>query len=54
MAEGLAAFCQEVSVGHIEADLRTWNKLQPYPEEISGKTIDGISDLCFAHTEQAK
>ena len=54
MAASLAAFYQKVKVAHIEAGLRTWNKMQPYPEEINRKIIDSVSDLCFAHTEQAK
>ncbi len=54
MAAGLAAFYNRVKVAHVEAGLRTWNKYEPYPEEINRKIIDGLSDLCFAHTEQAK
>lgn len=54
MAASLAAFYQKVKVAHIEAGLRTWNKLHPYPEEVNRKIIDSVSDLCFAHTEQAK
>lgn len=54
MAASLAAFYYKVKIGHIEAGLRTWNKLYPYPEEINRKIIDAVSDLCFAHTEQAK
>lgn len=54
MAASLAAFYQRVRIAHIEAGLRSWNKLYPYPEEINRKIIDGLSDLCFAPTEQAK
>jgi len=54
MATSLSAFYQNVNIAHIEAGLRTWNKLHPYPEEINRKMIDIISDLLFAHTEQAK
>lgn len=54
MAASLAAYYQKVKVAHIEAGLRTWNKMQPYPEEINRKIIDSLSDLYFAHTEQAK
>jgi len=54
MAASLAAFYHRIKIAHIEAGLRTWNKLQPYPEEINRKIIDAVSDLCFAHTEQAK
>ncbi len=54
MAASLSAFYQKIKVAHIEAGLRTWNKLHPYPEEINRRFIDYMSDLCFAHTEQAK
>jgi UDP-N-acetylglucosamine 2-epimerase (non-hydrolysing) len=54
MAAGLAAFYNRVKVAHVEAGLRTWNKYEPYPEEVNRKIIDSLSDLCFPHTEQAK
>ena len=54
MAASLAAFYQKVKIAHVEAGLRTWNKMHPYPEEINRKIIDAVSDLYFAHTEQAK
>ncbi len=54
MAASLAAFYQKAKIAHVEAGLRTWNKMHPYPEEINRKIIDAVSDLCFSHTEQAK
>lgn len=54
MAASLTAFYQKIKVAHIEAGLRTWNKMHPFPEEINRKIIDAVSDLYFAHTEQAK
>lgn len=54
MAASLAAFYQKIKVMHIEAGLRSGDKLQPYPEEINRKIIDSISDVCFAPTKQAK
>jgi len=54
MAASLAAFYQKVKIIHLEAGLRTWNKLHPYPEEINRIIIDNMSDFCFTHTEQAK
>ena len=54
MAASLAAFYQKVKIIHLEAGLRTWNKLHPYPEEINRIIIDSMSDFCFTHTEQAK
>lgn len=54
MAASLAAFYQKVKIAHIEAGLRTWDKMNPYPEEVNRKIIDSLSDLYFAHTEMAK
>lgn len=51
---GLAAYYSRVSIGHIEAGLRTWDKYSPFPEEINRKLIDAISDLLFAATEEAR
>jgi UDP-N-acetylglucosamine 2-epimerase (non-hydrolysing) len=54
MAASLAAFYQGTRVGHVEAGLRTYDKAQPYPEEVNRKIIDSVSDLFFAHTDHAK
>jgi UDP-N-acetylglucosamine 2-epimerase (non-hydrolysing) len=54
MAAALAAFYNRTKVAHVEAGLRTGNKYEPFPEEINRKIIDGLSDLCFAHSEMAK
>ncbi|MFQ6099695.1 MAG: non-hydrolyzing UDP-N-acetylglucosamine 2-epimerase [Anaerolineae bacterium] len=54
MAAALAAFYQKVRVAHIEAGLRTWNKAQPYPEEINRVIADVVCDLHFAPTEAAR
>ena len=54
MAAGLTAFYQNIKIAHIEAGLRTWNKLHPYPEEVNRKIIDSVTDLYFAHSEKAK
>lgn len=54
MASSLAAFYQQVKIGHVEAGLRTYDKYSPYPEEINRQIIDRVSDLLFAPTEQSK
>jgi UDP-N-acetylglucosamine 2-epimerase (non-hydrolysing) len=54
MAASLAAFYQRVTVGHIEAGLRTWDKWHPYPEEINRRITDTVCDLHFAPTTGAK
>jgi len=50
----LAAFYSNVRVGHIEAGLRTYNKLSPYPEEINRQIITKIADYHFAPTKEAQ
>lgn len=54
MAAALVAFYHRVKLGHVEAGLRTWDKFQPYPEEINRKIAGSISDLHFAPTETAR
>jgi UDP-N-acetylglucosamine 2-epimerase (non-hydrolysing) len=46
-----AAFLQQIQVGHVEAGLRTWNKLSPYPEEMNRQLTGVLSDLHFAPTQ---
>jgi len=53
-AASLAAYYLKISVGHVEAGLRTGDKYAPFPEEIMRKIADLISDLHFAPTENAK
>lgn len=53
-AASLSAFYNKVSVGHVEAGLRTWNKYSPYPEEMNRQLIDVIADEYYAPTEAAK
>lgn len=45
-----AAFLQQIPVGHVEAGLRTWNKLSPYPEEMNRQLTGVLADLHFAPT----
>jgi len=49
----LAAFYQKISVGHVEAGLRTDNKYDPYPEEMNRRLITTLGDLNFAPTTLA-
>ena len=46
----LSAFYHQVSVAHIEAGLRTYDKLQPFPEEINRRLTTQIADMHFAPT----
>lgn len=54
LAGALAAFYQGLTVGHVEAGLRTGNKLSPFPEEINRRMTSALADLHFAATGQAR
>jgi UDP-N-acetylglucosamine 2-epimerase (non-hydrolysing) len=54
MAAALAAFYEKVSVGHVEAGLRTHNIFAPWPEEMNRRLASNLSDLHFAPTAMAK
>lgn len=45
-----AAFLKKIKVGHVEAGLRTWNKMSPYPEEMNRQLAGVLSDIHFAPT----
>lgn len=49
----LAAYYNQISVGHVEAGLRTWNKYSPFPEEMNRQLTGVIADLHFAPTKKA-
>ena len=53
-AGALAAFYNQVSIGHVEAGLRTYNKYSPFPEEANRQFVGVISDMNFAPTKQSK
>jgi UDP-N-acetylglucosamine 2-epimerase (non-hydrolysing) len=46
----LSAFYEKIPIGHVEAGLRTYDKYQPFPEEINRVFIDDISDVLFPPT----
>lgn len=47
----LAAFYNQIAVGHVEAGLRTYDKYAPYPEEINRRITGVIADMHFSPTE---
>lgn len=53
-ATALAAFYAGTKICHIEAGLRTNNKLSPFPEEMNRQITGRLADIHFAPTEQAK
>ncbi len=50
-ATSLAAFYLRIPIGHVEAGLRTWNKYNPFPEEINRQLTTRLTDFHFAPTE---
>ena len=53
-AGALAAFYNQVDIGHVEAGLRTWNKYSPYPEEMNRQMVGVLADMHFTPTENSK
>jgi UDP-N-acetylglucosamine 2-epimerase (non-hydrolysing) len=54
MSAALAAFYQGVQVGHVEAGLRSFDRRNPFPEEINRRIAGCLSSLHFAPTERAR
>lgn len=52
-AAALAAFYQQIPVGHVEAGLRTDNLFNPFPEEANRRLISQLAQFHFAPTEIA-
>lgn len=50
----LSAYYHQIPVAHIEAGLRTWNRMSPYPEEINRVLTTRLADYHFAPTEWAR
>jgi UDP-N-acetylglucosamine 2-epimerase (non-hydrolysing) len=53
-ASAMAAFYSGSKVGHVEAGLRTFDRRQPFPEEINRRLAGVVADLHFAPTPRAK
>ena len=50
----LAAFYNKIKIGHVEAGLRTYNLLSPYPEEANRQFVGILADMNFSPTENSK
>lgn len=50
-AASLAAYYLKIPVGHVEAGLRTWNKYNPFPEELNRQLTTRLTTFHFAPTE---
>jgi len=53
MAAALAAFYERIPCGHVEAGLRTGNRLLPFPEEMNRLLADRLAGVHFAPTQGA-
>ncbi len=53
-AAALAAFYQQIPVGHVEAGLRTYNIYSPWPEEMNRQLTGRLSYINFAPTPLSK
>ncbi|MDN3554962.1 non-hydrolyzing UDP-N-acetylglucosamine 2-epimerase [Halomonas maura] len=53
-ATTLAAYYQQIPVGHVEAGLRTGNIYSPWPEEANRKLTGALAELHFAPTERSR
>ncbi|MFG6147320.1 non-hydrolyzing UDP-N-acetylglucosamine 2-epimerase [Halobacillus sp. B23F22_1] len=53
-AASLAAYYNQIPVGHVEAGLRTWDKYSPFPEEMNRQLTGVMADLHFAPTNKSR
>ncbi len=53
-AAALAAFYQQIPVGHVEAGLRTNTRWEPYPEEMNRRLTGALASYHFAPTSRAR
>lgn len=53
-AASLAAYYEQISVGHVEAGLRTGNIYSPWPEEANRKLTGALTNYHFAPTETSR
>ena len=54
MAAAMNAYYRRIRVGHVEAGLRTYNKWEPFPEEINRRVAGVTADLHFAPTKWSR
>ncbi|MDX8406734.1 MAG: UDP-N-acetylglucosamine 2-epimerase (non-hydrolyzing) [Mariprofundus sp.] len=54
LSASLAAFYQQIPVGHVEAGLRTGNIYSPWPEEANRKVTGALASLHFAPTQTSR
>lgn len=54
LATALACYYQKIPVAHVEAGLRTYDKFQPFPEEMNRRLVSHLADFHFCPTTKAK
>lgn len=54
LAASLSAYYAKVSIGHVEAGLRTGDKFSPWPEEMNRHLTGVLADVHFAPTKRAR
>jgi UDP-N-acetylglucosamine 2-epimerase (non-hydrolysing) len=54
LATSLAAYYEKISIGHVEAGLRTGDIYSPWPEEVNRRAVANVARINFAPTEQAR
>jgi UDP-N-acetylglucosamine 2-epimerase (non-hydrolysing) len=54
MTAALAAFYKNIPVGHVEAGLRSFDRRQPFPEEINRRVAGSLATWHFAPTSRAR
>jgi UDP-N-acetylglucosamine 2-epimerase (non-hydrolysing) len=54
LASALAAFYQQIPVGHVEAGLRTGNMASPYPEEMNRRLTSPLAQWHFCPTDMSR
>src|SRR5688572_15317227 len=54
MTAALAAFYKGIQVGHVEAGLRSFDRYQPFPEEINRRVAGCLASIHFAPTSRAR
>lgn len=54
LACALAAYYKQIDVGHVEAGLRSFDKYNPFPEELNRRLAGVLADLHFAPTKTAR
>ena len=54
MASSLAGFYGQAKICHVEAGLRTFNKMAPFPEEVNRCVTGVLADVHFAPTETSR